>query len=98
MADLVKVLSIDGGGIRGILPAMVLSEIEKRTGRRVSALFDLVAGTSTRGILAPALTRPPQARTPADSAGDLGKIYVDERAPGFSRSPLHGKRNVRTLL
>ncbi len=48
MADLVKVLSIDGGGIRGILPAMVLSEIEKRTGRRVSALLELRPAASWR--------------------------------------------------
>ena len=42
-----KVLSIDGGGIRGIIPAMVLTEIETRTGKATSELFDLVAGTST---------------------------------------------------
>src|SRR5207244_13387139 len=85
MADLVKVLSIDGGGIRGILPAMVLSEIEKRTGRRVSALFDLVAGTSTGGILALALTRPSESRTPAYTAAALAKRYEDERPRTFSR-------------
>ena len=53
-----RVLSIDGGGIRGMIPALVLAEIEKRTGRPVAGLFDLVAGTSTGGILACALTRP----------------------------------------
>ena len=36
-----KVLSIDGG----IIPAMVLTEIETRTGKATSELFDLVAGT-----------------------------------------------------
>jgi patatin-like phospholipase/acyl hydrolase len=38
-----KVLSIDGGGIRGIIPAMVLAEIERRTGKRTAEVFDLVA-------------------------------------------------------
>src|SRR5215210_1589295 len=47
-----KVLSIDGGGIRGIIPATVLAEIERRTGKLTSEVFDLVAGTSTGGILA----------------------------------------------
>ena len=64
-----RILAIDGGGIRGIIPALVLAEIEDRTGRRVADLFDLVAGTSTGGILAAALTRPgdegARARTPA---------------------------------
>jgi uncharacterized protein len=40
-----KVLSIDGGGIRGIIPAMVLAEIERRTGKRIAEMFDLVAGS-----------------------------------------------------
>ena len=40
MADVVKVLSIDGGGIRGVIPATILSEIEKRThAGRVAAAF-----------------------------------------------------------
>lgn len=53
-----KILSIDGGGIRGIIPAMILSEIERRTGKQISELFDLVAGTSTGGLLALGLTKP----------------------------------------
>ena len=47
-----KILSIDGGGIRGIIPAVVLAELERITGAPVSSLFDLMAGTSTGGILA----------------------------------------------
>jgi len=54
----VKVLAIDGGGIRGLIPALVLEEIERRTGRLAAELFDLVAGTSTGAIIACALTRP----------------------------------------
>jgi patatin-like phospholipase/acyl hydrolase len=47
-----KILSIDGGGIRGLIPALVLAEIETRTGKAVADCFDLIAGTSTGGILA----------------------------------------------
>ena len=59
-----KVLSIDGGGIRGLIPAVVLAEVERRTGRRIADLFDLIAGTSTGGILAAAagLPRRPRGR------------------------------------
>ena len=53
-----KVLSLDGGGIRGIIPAIILQEIEKRTQKRIWELFDLIAGTSTGGFLAMILTMP----------------------------------------
>ena len=55
---LFTILSIDGGGIRGIIPAMILAEIERRTGCRTADLFDLIAGTSTGGVLALGLTVP----------------------------------------
>ena len=51
MAEAFKVPSIDGGGIRGIIPAMILAEIEDRTGGSIAEMFDLIAGTSTGGIL-----------------------------------------------
>ena len=35
-----KVLAIDGGGIRGLIPALVLAEIERRTGRRAGEFFE----------------------------------------------------------
>ena len=36
-----KVLSIDGGGVRGIIPARILQEIETRTGKHTSQLFNI---------------------------------------------------------
>ena len=53
-----KMLALAGGGIRGILPAMMLAELERRAPQPVGALFDLLAGTSTGGILALGLTVP----------------------------------------
>ena len=54
-----RILSIDGGGIRGIVPALILMELEKQiekvTKKRdiyISDYFDLIAGNSTGGILA----------------------------------------------
>jgi uncharacterized protein len=51
-ANSVKVLAIDGGGIRGIIPALILSELQKRLGKEPWQTFDLIAGTSTGGIIA----------------------------------------------
>jgi uncharacterized protein len=84
----VRILAIDGGGIRGLIPAVVLAEIERRTGRRTAELFDLIAGTSTGGILACGLTRPAAdgARGPAFGAADLIGLYESEGPEIFHRS------------
>ena len=81
------VLSIDGGGIRGVIPARVLQEIEKRMARPIADLFDLVAGTSTGGILALGLTLPKEGtRTPAWDAAALQQLYVEHGAQIFASS------------
>jgi uncharacterized protein len=49
------VLSIDGGGIRGIIPAVALAKLEATTGRPARETFSFVAGTSTGAIIAAAL-------------------------------------------
>ena len=88
MNSLVKILSIDGGGIRGIIPAVVLAEIERRTNRPIASLFDLIAGTSTGGILALGLTVPKNHGGPLYSADQLVNLYQEDGSRIFSRSPL----------
>ncbi|HQS83897.1 MAG TPA: patatin-like phospholipase family protein [Alphaproteobacteria bacterium] len=53
----VRILSIDGGGIRGILPTIALTSLEEklslqtRSERRIGEFFDIIAGSSTGGII-----------------------------------------------
>lgn len=47
----IKILAIDGGGIRGIVSAMILDEIQRKLNRELHTAFDLIAGTSTGGII-----------------------------------------------
>jgi uncharacterized protein len=47
-----RILALDGGGIKGAFTASVLAEWEKSTGLNVAEHFDIIAGTSTGGILA----------------------------------------------
>jgi patatin-like phospholipase/acyl hydrolase len=89
MAKQIKILSIDGGGIRGIIPAMILAEIERRTGRPTAELFDLIAGTSTGGIIALGLTKPGPGGKPQYAAQDLVELYQTEGPRIFSRSIWH---------
>lgn len=95
-----KILSIDGGGIRGIIPALVLAEIERRTGKHIYQLFDLIAGTSTGGILALGLTKPKpnDARHPQYAAKDLVKLYEDDGRRIFSSSLLHQIFSLGNML
>ncbi|XVE87814.1 hypothetical protein DITRI_Ditri19aG0018500 [Diplodiscus trichospermus] len=50
-----RILSMDGGGMKGLATVQILKEIEKGTGKRIHELFDLICGTSTGGMLAVAL-------------------------------------------
>lgn len=88
------VLSIDGGGIKGIVPAMILAEIEKITGKSICELFDFIAGTSTGGILALGLTIPSREdhAKPRFAAKELVDLYRKKGEIIFQRRQ-HKKLN-----
>ena len=50
-----KILTIDGGGIKGIFSAVFLAELEEKCDGSICDYFDLIAGTSTGAIIAAAL-------------------------------------------
>ncbi len=70
------ILAIDGGGIFGVLAAMILARLEELTERPLGSLVDLIAGTSTGAILACGLAKPL-------SAESLFRLYLDEGATIF---------------
>lgn len=85
-----KILALDGGGVRGVLPALWLSEIERRVRKPISSIFDMVSGTSTGGILAAGLTCPKsrlQSR-PRYRASDLLDLYTSRAEEIFSKTDL----------
>lgn len=63
--------------MRGIIPAMILAEIEQRTGRRIAEMFDMIAGTSTGGILTLGLTvpHPREKNKPRYDASQMVSFY-----------------------
>ncbi|RDD38736.1 Patatin-like protein 5 [Trichoplax sp. H2] len=82
-------LSIDGGGIRGIIPVVVLSEVELCTHRPISHIFNLISATSTGDIIAPGLTIP-KCRwncNPKYQAADILSLYRDELHDIFRKRP-----------
>lgn len=92
--DIFKVLSIDGGGIRGIIPAMILAKIEKETKKSIAENFDLIAGTSTGGILALGLSKKGDTGGPQYEAQDLVNIYEKRGSEIFDRSFWKGVSSV----
>lgn len=75
-----KILSVDGGGIRGIIPLACLVELERREGKSAHAIFDMVAGTSTGSIIAAGLAL-------GLSARGLLALYRDLARQAFERLP-----------
>lgn len=67
-----RILSLDGGGIRGLFGAAYLAELEKRylNGASIGSYFDMLAGTSTGGIIALGLAT-------GMSAAEVSKIYTE---------------------
>ncbi|MBN4065775.1 patatin-like phospholipase family protein [Candidatus Amoebophilus asiaticus] len=66
-----KILSIDGGGTRGIIPLTILAKIEERTAKDIRDIFTLIAGTSTGGAICLSLCYGLKAK-------DILKIYTDD--------------------
>jgi len=76
-----RILSLDGGGIRGVFPAAFLARLEEHLEHPIGHYFDLIAGTSTGGIIAIGLGL-------GLSAGDILKLYVDQGPAIFGQE--HG--------
>jgi patatin-like phospholipase/acyl hydrolase len=90
-----KILSLDGGGIRGIIPAAILAHLEARLQRehsdnnlRLAEWFDLMAGTSTGGILTCLYLTPSEAEPskPKYSASQILDFYLELGPVLFHRS------------
>jgi len=101
-----KILSIDGGGIRGVFPAQFLSEIESflnEAGKekcQIHEYFDLICGTSTGGIIAIALALGMSAEEISDLFLIHAKDIFGHKNPLLRRiySPKHNNKVLTNLL
>jgi len=87
----INVLSIDGGGIRGVLPAEILVYVEEKLSEmygketKIADHFDYIAGTSTGGILTCLYCIPDKDGNPKYSAKDAANLYFNHGTKIFQK-------------
>ncbi|KAK3423169.1 hypothetical protein EUGRSUZ_F00268 [Eucalyptus grandis] len=101
--NIITILSIDGGGIRGIIPATILafleSELQELDGEdaRLADYFDVIAGTSTGGLVTAMLTAPNEKNRSLFAAKDIRSFYLEHSPKIFpQKRGLWGR--VRNLV
>ncbi len=75
----IRILSIDGGGTRGLFPATILRQLENDLGKKVTDLFDVIIGSATGGIIATSIAAGLNMET-------IQSIYLDEAAKLLPKS------------
>ncbi|KAG2724470.1 hypothetical protein I3843_01G017800 [Carya illinoinensis] len=89
---LITILSIDGGGIRGIIPGVVLayleSQLQELDGKdaRIADYFDVIAGTSTGGLITAMIAAPNEQNRPLYAAKDIVPFYVENSPKIFPQA------------
>ncbi|GFY93841.1 acyl transferase/acyl hydrolase/lysophospholipase superfamily protein [Actinidia rufa] len=89
---MVTVLSIDGGGIRGIIPGTLLGFLESKLQEldgaeaRIADYFDVIAGTSTGGLVTTMLAAPNKNNRPMFAARDINNFYMEHCPKIFPQS------------
>ncbi|MFS7938924.1 putative patatin-like phospholipase domain, Acyl transferase/acyl hydrolase/lysophospholipase [Helianthus anomalus] len=93
---LITILSIDGGGIRGIIPGTILalleSQLQELDGNdvRLADYFDVIAGTSTGGLVTSMLTAPDENNRPLYRAKDIVPFYMEHGPKIFPQRGIWG--------
>ncbi|XP_073262665.1 patatin-2-Kuras 1-like [Populus alba] len=88
----ITILSIDGGGVRGIIPSEVLGYLESilqglenNKNVRIADYFDFIAGTSTGGLITAMLTASEDGKGPLLSAKKIIGFYMDHSKNIFKK-------------
>jgi hypothetical protein len=93
-----RILSLSGGGVKGIAELVVLAEIEERTGKSISELFPIITGTSVGGLIGAFLTIPKEqgSNIAKYSAKDALKIFTDAAPKIFEHHWYDGIKQIFT--
>jgi patatin-like phospholipase/acyl hydrolase len=100
----IRILSVDGGGIRGVLPGTILAQLEKilqrqsNSERKIGDYFDMIAGTSTGGILSCIYLTPGDDGKAKYSAQDAVDLYIKNGHTIFDRTTAQKISSVGGIL
>ncbi len=86
-----RILCLDGGGIRGVMPARILQKVEEQLGSPLKDHFDLIAGTSTGSILAAGIAL-------GKSPEELLNLYKDNGLTIFPYQNLYSPKRLPLIL
>ena len=89
----INILSIDGGGYRNIIPLIFLMELELRSKRNISSMFNMIGGTSFGAIVAACLTYPSllNEKKPKFMTKDILSMWNKDVPKIFSNDPFFSK-------
>ncbi|KAJ3675255.1 hypothetical protein LUZ60_004297 [Juncus effusus] len=103
LGKLITILSIDGGGIRGLIPATILTFLETKLqeldgpNARIADYFDMIAGTSTGGLVTAMLTTPNKDNRPIFAAKDINEFYLENGPKIFPKKQLGPLTQLATI-
>ncbi|MFC0472555.1 CBASS cGAMP-activated phospholipase [Halalkalibacter kiskunsagensis] len=93
-----KILCIDGGGIRGVFAVAILQALEEELNRPISELFDIVAGTSTGSIIATSVILKNEMTSVLDNYKEFSKkIFIRQAKIGLFKS-VYSDRYLRRFF
>ncbi|KAJ8619046.1 hypothetical protein MRB53_015232 [Persea americana] len=104
LGSIVAVLSIDGGGLRGLIPGTILafleSKLQELDGKdvRIVDYFDVIAGTSTGGLVTTMLTAPDENNRPMFAAKDINQFYLENGPKIFPQKGSGVLSSIRGLF
>jgi hypothetical protein len=86
-----RILSLDGGGVRGIIAAKMLTDIEKRIDKPLNEYFDLIVGTSTGSIVAAAIAT-------GRNSDDIVEFFQNKSSSIFPYQSIFSPQRIPLLL
>ncbi|KAJ4790665.1 Patatin [Rhynchospora pubera] len=104
MGKLITILSIDGGGIRGLIPATILAFLEAKLQEldgpdaRLADYFDMIAGTSTGGLITSMLSTPGKDNRPVFAAKEINEFYLENGPKIFPKKKVGPLTSIATGL
>ncbi|KAJ1696714.1 hypothetical protein LUZ63_005226 [Rhynchospora breviuscula] len=104
MGKLITILSIDGGGIRGLIPATILAFLEAKLQEldgpdaRLADYFDMMAGTSTGGLITAMLSTPGKDNRPVFAAKEINEFYLENGPKIFPKKKVGPLTSIVTGL